>query len=147
MYQHRANGDEPGGDANDCRVGVIGDTELEGAAFMAYLGRSHRPQNQGDSLDKPAAQAGVGLDGSLEALPGGKDGGGAVIDWHLAGCAGLCNGAAVDLGDEDLEAREVFGRAVVAEVGYEPAAGGGVVEGTDELTESLGTWVRIAHDV
>lgn len=32
--------DELGGDANDCRVGVISEAELEGAAFMAYLGRS-----------------------------------------------------------------------------------------------------------
>lgn len=31
---------EHGGDANDCRVEVIGEAEMEGAAFMAYLGRS-----------------------------------------------------------------------------------------------------------
>jgi hypothetical protein len=41
-YSHATNtrkGPEPDGDANDCRVGVIGEAELEGAAFMAYLDR------------------------------------------------------------------------------------------------------------
>jgi len=37
---------EPDGDANDCRVGVIGATELEGAAFMAYLGHSPKASRQ-----------------------------------------------------------------------------------------------------
>lgn len=39
-------GPEPDGDANDCRVGVTSEAELEGAAFMAYLGRSSRLVNQ-----------------------------------------------------------------------------------------------------
>jgi hypothetical protein len=42
-YSHATNtrkGPEPDGDANDCRVEVISEAELEGAAFMAYLSRS-----------------------------------------------------------------------------------------------------------
>lgn len=45
-YSHATNtrkGPELGGDANDCRVGVIGEAEMGGAAFMAYLGRSPPP--------------------------------------------------------------------------------------------------------
>ncbi len=37
---YHAGNAQPDGDANDCRVGVTSEAEMEGAAFMAYLGRS-----------------------------------------------------------------------------------------------------------
>ena len=70
-----------------------------------------------------------------------------MIEGHEVTSAWRLHAAAVELGDEDLKAWQVFGRAVVAEIGDEPAAGGGVVECADELAEALGAWVGIAHDV
>lgn len=86
-------------------------------------------------------------------MPGGEDGGGAVIERGAVGCGGFAQngdvaaGAAAGCLDEDLEAREVFGRAVVAEVGNEPALGGFVIDGAEELAEALGTWVGVSHNV
>ena len=88
-------------------------------------------------------------------MPGGEDGGGAVIEavpigGGFAEGGGVCGSgaaAAVEALDEDLEAREIFKRAVVAEVGDEPALGGLVIDGAEELAEALGTWVGVVEDV
>ncbi len=49
-------------------------------------------------------------------------------------------------GDGDLEPREELGRAVVAQVGGEPFAGGVVIDGVQELAEALGTGMGVFED-
>lgn len=114
-------------------------------------------QNELNGFDEPAGEGSVCLNGGLEAVPGGEDGGGAVIEagavdgGAFAEGGGVCCGggaaAAVKAMDEDLEAWEVFGRAVVAQISDEPALGGLVIDGAEELAEALGTWVGVVEDV
>lgn len=65
-----------------------------------------------------------------------QSGGGVVAAGAAAGCL-----------DKDLEARKVFRRAIVAQVSNEPALGGVVIDGAEELPEALGAWVGVVENV
>lgn len=75
MATYHAGNAQPDGDANDCRVEVIGEAEMEGAAFMAYLGRSPQPRSvpadDGDILRRCAPNRRATKTRSLAYLPSG----------------------------------------------------------------------------
>ena len=95
------------------------------------------------------------MDGGLEAVPGGQNGGGTVIEgltiggggFAEGGGGGVAAGAAAGCLYEDLEARKVFRGAIVAQVGDEPPLGGFVIDGAQELAKALGAWVGVVEDI
>ena len=113
-------------------------------------GRSRLSKDEIDGFDEPFGEGGIGLDGGLEAVPGFEDGGGAGVELAVSvggdGFAHLGGIGALEGGNGDLEAREVIGRAVVAQVGDEPTASGVVIDGAEELAEALGTGMLITPD-
>jgi hypothetical protein len=52
----------------------------------------------------------------------------------------------VEAFDEDFDAGEPLLGAVVEEVGFEPVAGGVVIDGFEELAEAIGAWVAVFDD-
>lgn len=95
------------------------------------------------------------MDGGLEAVPGGQNGGGTMIEgltiggggFAEGGGGGVVAGAAAGCLNEDLEARQILRRAIVAQVGDQPALGGFVIDGAQELAEALGAWVGVVEDI
>ena len=106
-------------------------------------------EDEGDGLDKPGAELGVAGHGGLKAVEGAL-GGGDGVDGCCIGGGGLGKafGAldVVEAFDEDLDAGEPGGGAVVEQVGFEPGAGGGVINGAEELAEAVGARVAVLHD-
>ena len=49
--------------------------------------------------------------------------------------------------DGDADSLDVFGRAIVSQICYEPFAGSGRIYGAHELSEALGPWVALAQYV